>query len=59
MGTYLLQVSYTDGEFEELTLHALDSLVRSEAWRLQVLVVQGFVPSVSKQDGHYNDKAKV
>ena len=52
-------MSYTDGEFEELSLHSMDSLLRSDAWRLQVLVVQGYVPFASKQDGHYNDKAKV
>lgn len=53
------QVSYTDGEFEELTLSALDSLTRSDTWRLQVLVIQGYVPPTSSQDGHYTDKAKV
>jgi hypothetical protein len=53
------QVVYTDGEVEDVTLSALDSLLRSEAWRLQVLVAQGYIPSSTKMDGHYTHVAKV
>jgi hypothetical protein len=55
----LCHVCYTDGEVEDLTLSAFDRLIRSETWRLQVLLVQGYVPVLSQHDGFYSDKLKV
>lgn len=54
----LCHVCYTDGEVEDLTIHAFDRLIRSETWRLQVLLVQGYVPTLSQHDGFYSDKPK-
>lgn len=53
------QVWYVDGEREDLSLAAVDSLLRSEAWRVQVLLAQGYTPIASKQDGFYSDAPKV
>jgi hypothetical protein len=57
--TKLCHVHYLDGEIEDLTLASFDRLIRSETWRLQVLLLQGYVPSISQQEGFYSDKPKV
>lgn len=54
-----LQVIYTDGESEEITLQKFDALIRNSSWRLQVMVVLGYVPAVTTQKGFFSDKAKV
>ena len=56
---FIVQVFYTDGESEDITLDKFDALIRNSSWRLQVLVILGYVPSVSTQNGFYSDKAKV
>lgn len=55
----ICRVYYTDGEVEDLTLQAFDRLIRSDTWRLQVLLLQGFVPFLSEMEGYYSDKPKV
>ena len=42
-------IYYSDGEKELLTLHSLDNLIRSEVWRLQLIMVQGYIPPASAQ----------
>lgn len=52
-------IIYADDEIEHLPLHTLDLLMRNETWRLQVLIVQGFVPTLSMQTGMYSKEPQV
>jgi hypothetical protein len=50
---------YTDGEKEVIDLYTFDVLIRNDGWRQQLLMLQGFIPSLSVQQGSYFDKPKV
>jgi hypothetical protein len=47
------QVFYTDNQMEDVSLTTFDTLARNEAWRLQVLLIQGYIPASSTIDGNY------
>ena len=38
---------------EDVSLNTFDTLARNEAWRFQVLFIQGFIPSNSTIEGNY------
>lgn len=50
---------YTDDETEVLTAAKLDKLLRNDSWRLQVLMIQGYVPTVSMHSGLYSKQPHV
>lgn len=52
---YICSVTYTDGEREDVNLRTFDILLRNEPWRMQVLIMQGYVPTISKANGRYSD----
>lgn len=56
---YCDQVLYTDDQTEHLTLKTLDMLLRNETWRLQVLIIQGYIPTTSVQTGAYSKLPQV
>ena len=33
--------------------------MRNDAWRMQLLICQGYVPAQSERTGYYSDKPKV
>lgn len=41
----IVNACYTDGQAENLTLEQLDNLLVKNAWRLQVSILQGYVPA--------------
>lgn len=55
----LCTVYYADGEKEHIDVYTFDILIRNDSWRQQVLIVQGFVPAISVQQGTFYDKPKV
>ena len=50
---YLCTVTYVDGEQEDLTAQRLDLLMHNDNWRMQILLLQGYVPVVSRLSGNY------
>lgn len=50
---------YNDDQIEDLALSTLDVLLRNDSWRLQVLIIQGYVPAMSSQIGHFSAENKV
>eukprot|EP01040_Poterioochromonas_malhamensis_P013046 gene13046-14311_t len=56
---YLAKVIYIDDETENLTRDVLTKMLRMENWRMQVLLIQGFVPISSVQSGFYSQKPQV
>lgn len=54
-----IQVFYNDNQIEDLTLRTLDTLLRNETWRLQVLLIQGYIPSKSTLKGFYSQEPQV
>jgi hypothetical protein len=52
----MAKVLYNDGEREDVNLRTFDILMRNDAWRSQVLLLQGFVPAVSVQSGRFSDQ---
>ena len=57
--TKICTVFYTDGEQEDIDIKTFDTLIRNESWRLQLLIVQGFIPPLSVQKGYYYDRSRV
>jgi len=55
----LCTVYYADGEQENVDVYTFDILIRNDSWRQQVLILQGFVPALSTQQGTYYNKPKV
>jgi len=47
-------VFYMDGNQEELDLWTLDILLQNDVWRLQILLLQGYVPSTRTLKAHYS-----
>ena len=56
---FLCTVTYVDGEQEDLTAQRLDLLMHNDNWRMQILLLQGYVPKVSRQFGNYELAANV
>jgi hypothetical protein len=56
---FLCTVTYVDGEQEDLTAQRLDLLMHNDNWRMQILLLQGYVPAVSRQTGNYELGANV
>lgn len=54
-----LQVFYLDGQIEKLTLRTLDTLLRDDSWGRQVMIVQGYIPTVSIQTGNFSPQPQV
>jgi hypothetical protein len=48
-----LTVTYMDGDREDLDLSRFDILIRNEAWRSQVLLMQSYIPTLSIHTGRY------
>lgn len=57
--SFFFKVIYTDNAIEDLPLKTLDVLLRNDSWRLQVLMIQGFVPALSTQVGNYSTETTV
>eukprot|EP01038_Epipyxis_sp_PR26KG_P004789 gene4789-6716_t len=53
------KVFYTDNQVEDMNLHTFDVLIRNETWRLQVLMIQAFVPTLSILPGNYSIEPQV
>lgn len=53
------QVFYLDGQIEKMQLHTLDTLLREDTWGRQVMIIQGYVPTVSIQTGNYSHAPQV
>ena len=52
---YPITVTYVDGEQEDLTLQRLDLLMHNDNWRQQVMLLQGYVPTVvNREMGNYD-----
>jgi hypothetical protein len=56
---YVAKVTYTDDQTECLTGKTLDVLLRNDAWRQQVLLIQGYIPTTSTQSGLYSQQPHV
>ena len=48
-----------DGQIEKMQLHTLDTLLREDTWGRQVMIIQGYVPTVSIQTGNYSHAQQV
>lgn len=48
-----------DGESESVSLRTFDILMRNGSWRLQVLLVQSYIPAATETEGWFGTKAKV
>ena len=48
-----------DGQIEKMQLHTLDTLLREDTWGRQVMIIQGYVPTVSIQTGNYSHAPQV
>ena len=50
-----ITVTYVDDEQEDLTLQRLDLLMHNDNWRQQVMLLQGYVPTVvTREMGNYD-----
>jgi hypothetical protein len=56
---FVCKVFYSDGQVEDLSMKTLDILMRNETWRMQVLLVQGYVHTLSIQTGNFSITPKV
>ena len=56
---YIAKVIYSDEQIELLNSKTLEILLRNEAWRLQVMMIQGYVPTLSINSGMYSQKPHV
>lgn len=54
-----MQVYYTDGDVEDVRAKTLTLLMRNKEWRLQVLMIQGFIPSLSTHTGLFSRQPRV
>jgi hypothetical protein len=50
-------IFYSDGEEENISLRIFDVLLRNKSWRLQVLMLQGYVPAHSLKIGTFQMKS--
>ena len=57
--TFIYKVFYNDDQIEDLALSTLDILLRNDSWRLQVLIIQGYIPAMSSQVGFFSAENKV
>ncbi len=55
----IASVVYMDGERETISINQFDVLIRNDAWRKQILFIQGHIPIVSRQQGFFGVKKKV
>jgi hypothetical protein len=53
------KVTYADDQVETLNSKTLEILLRNEAWRMQIVMIQGYVPTISVQSGIYSQKPQV
>lgn len=56
---FIAKVTYSDDQSENLNLKTLEILLRNDAWRLQILMIQGYVSTTSIQTGVYSKKPNV
>lgn len=46
--------TYADNTTEDLNLRTLDTLMRNESWRTQLIYIQGYIPTSKSKKGLYN-----
>jgi hypothetical protein len=56
---FICKVFYTDGQIEDVSLATFDILIRNDSWKKQVMLVQGFVPSLSLLSGNFSSEPQV
>ena len=58
-GPLVCTVTYADGEREHFTMERFAALYRTDPWRLQIKMVQGYVPCEGVQTGAYLRRSRV
>ena len=58
LGDKGVNFTYTD-QLEDLTLKKFDILMRNESWRMQVQIVQSFIPQTLSFEGQFHSEKKV
>ncbi len=56
---FIAKVTYSDDQVENLNAKTLEILLRNEAWRSQIVMIQGYIPTTSTQTGVYSQKPTV
>jgi hypothetical protein len=58
-GPLVCTVTYADGEREHFTMERFAALYRTDPWRMQIKMVQGYVPCEGVQTGVYLRRSRV